>query len=216
MKKWLILSLITIILSVFVLSSCFTPAPKPAASLGTSIYNVISSWSTDTMVNVKGMVIGYPKRTINFKDVGGFSGVLFIEDEKSGIAVNNIGLNETYASTPDSYNFNIGDVVSVTGTLVKIKYDNYKITIKSTSSVSKSGTFDVKPDDLTTASATFTGEKLRLAKISGIATDVSNEHFEVITTNLGTVTVVDITSGQILDFDTIINNGNNVDVTGIV
>ncbi len=223
-----ILSLITIvILSTSVLNSCF---PTPSKTLGISIYEAMNNWSSNTSVTVKGVVIGYPARTINSAKgpihLGGFSGVLFIEDKKSGIAVNNIGLNETISLTPNSYNFNIGDVVSVTGTLVKIKYNYYKITIKSISDISKSGTFDVEADDLTTAS-TFAGENLRLIKISGMATDISdvsnilhinktNEAFELVTTNLGTVTVIDNTYGKILDFNKHISNGDNVDVTGIV
>jgi DNA/RNA endonuclease YhcR with UshA esterase domain len=216
MKKGLILSLTAfMVLSVFVLSSCFSPAPK-VVTLGTSIYDATSGWSTDTAVSsIKGVVIGYPGRKIGSNYVGGFSSKLFIEDEKGGVMVYNSGLNETYDATPSSYNFKIGDVVTVSGTLTDY-YGNFEVTPSSTANIVKTGdTFDVKPDDLTTAS-TLTGENLRLVKLSGTATNISNKSFDLLTTNLGTITVKDYTYGKILDFDTIIANGDNVDVTGIV
>jgi DNA/RNA endonuclease YhcR with UshA esterase domain len=213
MKKTFVFGIAAImIFGVFVLSSCFTPAPT--VKLGTSIYDAISTWSTDTAVKVTGVVIGYPGRKIGSNYVGGFSGKLYIEDEKGGVYVYNYNLNESYDSTPSNYKFNIGDVVTISGTLTKF-YNDFEIKA-ATSDVVKTGkTFDVVPDDLTTKDASFTAHLLRLVKVSGTATAVSGKSFDLVTTDLGTITVKDDTYGKHLDFDTHLKNGDKVDVTGI-
>ena len=215
MKKVFVLGITAVmIFGVFVLSSCFTPAPKPAANLGTALYDAISSWSTDVSIKATGVVIGYPGRKIGSNYVGGFSGKLYIEDEKGGAYVYNYDLNESYDSTPSSYKFNIGDVVTISGTLTKF-FDDFEI-VTATSNVVKTGkTFDVVPDDLTTTDASFTAHLLRLVKVSGTATAVSAKSFDLVTTDLGTITVLDKTYGKHLDFDTYLKNGDEVNVTGI-
>ncbi len=213
MKKGLILSLLVLmVLSAFVLSSCFTPAAT--TNIGTSIYEAVSGWSTDVAVNVTGVVIGYPGRAVDGKDIGGFSKKLFVEDDKGGVYVFDYDLNESYDSTPSNYKFDLGEEVTINGTLTKY-YGNFELKVATVTAITKTGkTFSIIPDDLTDAS-TFSGELLRLVKISGTASDVSGNSFKVITSKLGAVSVYDSTYGSGLNFDSLIKDGDNVEVTGI-
>jgi DNA/RNA endonuclease YhcR with UshA esterase domain len=216
MKKTFVFGIAAVmIFGVLALSSCFTPAPKPVVNLGTALHDAISSWSTDVSINATGVVIGYPGRKIGSDCVGGFSGKLYIEDSKGGAYVYSKEINESYDSTPSSYKYAIGDVVTVSGTLTKY-HDDFEIKTATSDIVKTGKTFDVVPDDLTTSDATLTGHLLRLVKVSGTATDVSAKAFKLVTgTEAGTLTIKDNTYGKILDFDTYIKNGDKVEVTGI-
>ena len=182
--------------------------------IGTSIYDGINSGKTE--VKVRGVVIGYPARKVGRNKVGGFNKTMYIQDDKAAVYVRNNNFNESYDSPPQSFNFNIGDIVEVSGKLTTI-HRYFGINTQSTSDIRKTGClFDVEPDDLTKVKSFDNGEYLRLVKVKGRVSELTSHSFSLITNNLGTIVVYDLTSGQKLDFDTYIKNGDIVNVVGIL